>query len=367
MNETIVSDKPSISQSGKAMIVFNSINKNKKNLKFLGKSLENIDMILTQITEFKKHNITVEMLKNAYEKIDNEYLKIKLEDMIILYEDMQDKIGDNFIDENDMLTILADNIEKSHLFDNAVFYIDEFAGFTKQEYSVIEKINEIASEVFVTVCTDELKIYKAPEADVFYDNKQTVQTLVSMFDLEKANQIKLEKNYRFKNEELKHLEKNIFSIPYNQYDEECKNIKLTLADNNYEEIEYVASEIIKLVKNENYRYRDIAVISNNTESYNGLCKAIFGEYNIPVFIDEKIDITQNVLIKYVLSIIDILAKNWSYESVFNYLKTGLVDVDNLYELEKYCLKWGIKGKKWYEKPWDYEEENYNNDIDFDQL
>ena len=92
-----------------------------------------------------------------------------------------------------------------------------FAGFTKQEYSVIASINNVAKDVYITVCTDELNIYKSPEADVFYDNKQTVQTLVSMFDLEKANQIKLEKNYRFKNDELKHLEKNIFSISHDSF------------------------------------------------------------------------------------------------------------------------------------------------------
>ena len=80
MNEVFPKGKKNITKAGKAMIVLNSINKNKKNLKFLGKSLENIDMILTQITEFKKHNITVEMLKNAYEKIENEYLKMLFKD-----------------------------------------------------------------------------------------------------------------------------------------------------------------------------------------------------------------------------------------------------------------------------------------------
>ena len=81
----------------------------------------------------------------------------------------------------------------------------------------------VASEVFVTVCTDELKIYKSPEADVFYDNKQTVQTLVSMFDLEKEKQIYLDKNYRFKNEELKHLEKIYLIFHMNNM---IKNVKI---------------------------------------------------------------------------------------------------------------------------------------------
>src|SRR5699024_5471325 len=60
--------------------------------------------------------------------------------------------------------------------------------------------------------------------------------------------------------------------------------------------------------------------------------------------------------RYVLSILDIFAKNWSYESVFNYLKTGIVKIDRIYELENYCLKWNIKGRKWYESPWNFDED-----------
>ena len=167
----------------------------------------------------------------------------------------------------------------------------------------------------------------------------------------------MENSYRFKNEELRHLEKNIFDLPYTTYNKEAGNIKLTIAKNQYEEIENVAREISKLVRKEGYRYRDIGVITKNLEDYSSLCKAIFNEYEIPVFIDEKKDITSDIFVKYVLAILDIFAKNWSYEAVFNYLKSGIVKVDRLYELENYCLKWNIKGSKWYEKPWDFGEED----------
>jgi len=52
--------------------------------------------------------------------------------------------------------------------------------------------------------------------------------------------------------------------------------------------------------NKGYRYRDIAVISNNLESYASLVKVIADSYNIPIFMDEKVDITQNVFIKYLI-------------------------------------------------------------------
>ena len=355
IKETLGNSIKNLVASGKAMIISNLLEEYQKEFNFLGKNMENIDMILTQITEFKKHNITVDMLQKQVEDTQDTYLKLKLKDMLIIYSKYEEKIDGSYIDENNLLTILADNIEESHLFDNATFYIDEFAGFTKQEYSVIEKLFKIAKEVNITVCTDDLRVIKSPEADIFYDNKQTIQTLKQIGDID--NEIYLNKPLRFKNDELKHLEKNIFDIPFTSYNKKVENIKLTIAKNQYDEIENVARQIYKLVRDEGYRYRDIGVITKNLESYSSLCKAIFTEYNIPVFIDEKKDITSDMFIKYVLSILDIFAKNWSYEAVFNYIKSGIVKIDNIYELENYCLKWDIRGKKWYENKWNFGDEN----------
>ena len=99
----------------------------------------------------------------------------------------------------------------------------------------------------------------------------------------------------------------------------------------------------------------MAVITKNIDTYSSLCKAIFEQYNIPVFIDEKKDLGSNILVRYVLSLLEIFAKNWSYESVFGYIKTGLLDLDTqeIAVLENYCLKWGIKGSKWYAKEWNF--------------
>ena len=355
LQETLGTSLKNIDKAGKAMVVSSLLEEAQKELNFLGKNLENIDLILTQITEFKKHGITAEMLKEKMDATQDTYLKLKIKDMYTIYSRFEDRLQDNYIDENDLLNLLAQNIESSHLFDNCLFYIDEFAGFTKQEYNVIQVLEKIAKDIYITVCTDDLRVLKSPEADIFYDNKQTVQTLKQIADIK--NEIHLENSYRFKNEELRHLEKNIFDLPYTTYNKEAGNIKLTIAKNQYEEIENVAREISKLVRKEGYRYRDIGVITKNLEDYSSLCKAIFSEYEIPVFIDEKKDITSDIFVKYVLAILDIFAKNWSYEAVFNYLKSGIVKVDRLYELENYCLKWNIKGSKWYEKPWDFGEED----------
>ena len=88
------------------------------------------------------------------------------------------------------------------------------------------------------------------------------------------------------------------------------------------------------------------------------------EYLDNMTIDEKKELNQNILIKFIISMLDIFANNWSFNSIFNYLKIGLLDIEkeNIYLLENYCRKWGIKGSKFYNKKFEYEQINDVQDM-----
>ena len=357
------SAKTNLSSTGKSMLIYKILAEEKKNLKFIGKSQENVDLIGTQITEFKKHGVTVENLKNVVQKTENKYLKAKLNDMLDVYEKYTEYIQNEYIDENDNLTILAEKLDFVKDFDNSYIYIDEFVGFTYQEYEIIRKLLRKAKQIQVTVCTDTINPDNNPDKDLFYENKKTIDKLYNIAKQENClieKPVKLEKAYRFKTEELAHLEKNIYAIPYKKYEEDVNNINLFLAKNQYSEIENVAENIVKLVRDKQFRYKDISVITKDLEGYANLCKAIFEKYDIPVFIDEKKDLSENVLVKYVLAVLNIFAKNWSYESVMEYVKTGLVnevDDEDINIIENYALRWGIKGSKWYNGDWNFYNES----------
>ena len=343
-------NETNLSKCGKAMLIYSILSNNKNELKFLGKTDENVDMLDTAITEFKKHGISVEQLKQEIENQEDIYLKNKLQDLNVVYSGFEEQLAGKYIDETDLLTILAENIDKTDMFKDAVIYIDEFAGFTSQEYHIIEKLIQMAKQVTITICTDGLHEIKNPDTDIFYSNEVTVTKLLEVAqncDV-KIEEIKLEETYRFKNSELKHLEKNLYENKPQKYNSQIKNIQLFLAKNQYSEIEEVARNVLKLVRDEGYRYRDISIITKNIATYSSLARAIFDKYDIPIFIDENRDLNQNIVIQYILGILEIFIKNWSYEAVFNYIKTGFsnIEEDDIFKLEKYCLKWGIKQNKW---------------------
>lgn len=345
-----------LSKSSKAMLIYSILEKEKKNLKFLNSSDDNIDIILKEITEFKKHNITTLNIEEENEKIENPELNQKLNEINLIYKIYEENIKNKFIDEEDILTKLAEKIPESKMFDNSIVYIDEFAGFTKQEYNIVEKILEKAKQINITICADNLGENTNKESDIFYFNKQFAKLLTDCgqnVDKKQEKSILLKNKYRFKNIELKHLEENIYNNSYNIFKNEPKNIKLFLASSPYTEIEKIAQEINKIVREEKYKYNEIAIITKNIENINNIAKAIFSKYNIPIFIDEKSEITENILIKYILSILEIYTTNWSTEAVFNYIKSDFLEINknDIYKLEKYCQKMGINRNKWYKNNW----------------
>lgn len=337
------------------MLISYILQEQKKNLTFLSRSDENVEIVTGQIKELKKHMITKKMLEDVITKTDNEYRKAKLEDIALLYENYQQKIQKSYIDEEDVLTILSEQLEKSDLFKNSIIYIDEFSGFTKQEYEIIRQLLQKVKEVNITICSDNIE-YTNDLNDIFYTNKKTANKLIEIAKQEKVDikEHALEETLpRFRNKELLTLEQNMYKDELIKYEKETKNIELFLAKNPFSEVEQVAATITKLVTNENYRYRDISVITKNIDQYASLISAIFARYNIPIFIDQKKEFSQNILVKYILAFIEILAKNWSYEAMFNFLKTGLNSFSNeeIFELENYCVSYGIKGSKWYKEDW----------------
>lgn len=357
-----------MTKCGKAMLISHILTTQKKELKYLSKSEENIDLAISSITELKKHGVTVERLKEQIEKTENIYLKTKLQDISIIYEQYDEQIKQSYIDEADELTILAQNIEKIEWLKNSIIYIDEFAGFTYSEYHVIKELIKYAKQVNITITVDDLGQTLNPDTDIFYANKITVkklQEIVEQNELKQEKPIKLTEIKRFKTPELKYIEGHLFKTQSTKYEQKVENLSMFLAKNQYTEIEYIAKEITKLVKEKNKRYNDIAIITKNIQNYSNLAKVIFEKYDIPIFIDEKRELSQNIIIQYVLSIFEILQKNYSKESVFQYAKMRFLDIEqgDIFKLENYCTKWGIKQNK-FKKDFVYELEDNKQEVEY---
>ena len=165
LNEVGKNNK-TISNIGKNMLIFDILSKEKEELNFLGKNEKNVDVVNRLFTEFKKHQVKTSDLETI--NIDDKVTKLKLKDITKLYKKYEEKLRNNFIDENDELTLLAENLEKTDIFKNTLIYIDEFLGFTKQEYNIFNKLVKQCKNITIAISTDDLENKLEKKKEIYF-------------------------------------------------------------------------------------------------------------------------------------------------------------------------------------------------------
>ncbi|MBM7834097.1 helicase-exonuclease AddAB subunit AddB [Clostridium sardiniense] len=343
---------------GKSMLIYKLLQEKGEELEYFNKIARQqgfIDIVSKTLTEFKKYNISQEVLLDGAERAEAEELKEKLNDLADLYNEYNRRIENNVIDGDDELTILANKLKGCNIYEGAEIWIDEFTTFTPQQLDVIRELAFSASKINITLCMDESGNGKDSEVtDIFNALKSTENRIIKLMEennigyLEPIN-LNKEYPYRFKDsEELKHIEKHFFTYPFRIYSGKNKDVRLYKANNSYDEIDMIAKDIIRLVRDKEYRYKDIAVVCRDIGAYEKITSVVFNQYDIPYFLDKKIEVLSNPLVILIMSAFEIFIQNWSYESVFKYLKSGLIKIDRNYIdiLENYILAHGLKGYRW---------------------
>lgn len=362
---------------GKSMLIYKILEEKGEDLEYFNKISKKqgfIGIVSKTLTEFKKYNISKEILIEGAEKTEDLELKEKLIDLSELFDDYNEKIKDNFIDSDDELTILAKKLKYSKLYEGAEIWIDEFTTFTPQQMEVIKELASVSDKINITLCMDRNSVNKDEVTDIFNAISTTEKRIVKMMEennIGYLEPIDINKGtpYRFRDsKELSHIEKHFFSYPFKIYKGVNDSLRLYKANNSYDEIDMVARDIVRLVRDRGYRYRDISVVCRDIDLYEKVASVIFNQYDIPYFLDKKIEVLSNPLVILIMSAFEIYIQNWSYESVFKYLKSGLIKIDRDYvdKLENYVLAHGTKGNRWKSKEvnagfWDSEDIYENPD------
>lgn len=342
-----------INEHGKHMILYKIISESKENLEvFKNVATKHgfIDILNEFITELKQFNIGHKELKAIANEIeDNKILKKKLLDTGFIYEKLHGYLENKFIDSEDFINLLIEKAEMSSLLKDAVIWVDGFDYFNPQTILLLEKLMLLAKEVNINFLLDDT--LHARDKDVFEVSKYSMSRCAEIADRNNLSYdtIHLSNDFRIESiKEVSFLEKELYAYPYESYESNIENVEIYACSSYNSEIESIALKIIELVREKGYRYRDIAVICNDMDNYGGIIKRAFEEYMIPAFIDVKRNIMHNPFVEYILSLLDVVSKNYRYEDIFRFLKTGFSDFDEdiCNGLENYALRYGIKGELW---------------------
>ena len=364
LDETGENNRIILSDIGKSLVIRKVASECKDDLKVLGGNLRKIGYISkvkSIISEFTQYNLQSENLGALIEETRNyPSLHYKLSDIQKVYEKFQAYLEGKYITAEEILDVLADVADQSELLKDSVVVLDGFTGFTPIQLKLLRKLLTVCDEVIVTVTMDQREEpfrYEHPY-QLFSLSKEMVTKLMKISEeckVEVNTPIYLYKQpiYRFKeNKPLAFLENQIFRYSQAVYEQQQENIQIWRAKNAREEVDFVAQKIRNLVREKGYRYRDIAVFTNDITAYANYIEQVFAKYDLPIFMDHKRSILVNSFVEYLRSLLALAEQHFSYESVFRYLRTGFtcISMEEIDLLENYVIALGIKGfSKWKEK------------------
>lgn len=358
--ETGYGSKQVLDDTGKSLVLRKVAAGLADEMPVIGKNLNKIGYIhevKSAISEFMQYGICARQVGELAEYAKGRgALQRKLQDLKLIYEGFQDYIKEQFITTEETLELLALAVGKSGIIKNSVIVFDGFTGFTPIQYRLIRELLRLTRQVIISVTIDEREnpFQMGGEQELFFLSKKTVRDLCKLAkeaDVERTDDIYIKNSPypRFRqNSEMAHLEQNLFRYPLLPYEEgDLSSIYLSEALNPAEEVRQVCVQIKKLVLEEGYCYRDIAVVAGDLETYGNYFEREAYVYDLPVFVDRTRGLRLNPLIEYIRSALKVLLQNFSYEAVFHYLRCGLLDFspEQIDRLENYVLACGIKGKK----------------------
>jgi len=358
---------PILEDTGKSMVLRKVVSQKKKELALFGSMLKKpgfINELNSLLSELYQYNIQPEDFIKMQEVSEKKpVLKVKLKDILTIYEGFKTFMKEKYITAEEILVLLNEVIDRSEWLKNSVICLDGFTGFTPCQYQLLAKMMRHAKKVMVTVTLDSEALNTPETEHLLFDlSKKTIHKLYQIAEetkttiephifAENKNVSKIP--YRFlQSPALASLEHNLFRFPYECYEKEQEDITIHVTKDAGEEVTFVAREIKRLVREKGYRYQDIAVVSGDIKQYGMLAKRSFSKIGIPCFIDYKKDILNNPFACLLRSAIAIVNEDFSYESVFRYLRTGLsgLEVEDIDLLENYILATGIRGNSRYKEP-----------------
>ncbi|MFC5532116.1 helicase-exonuclease AddAB subunit AddB [Cohnella yongneupensis] len=403
MQETGGSAVIPIHDNGKAMLLHKILEAKRDNLKlFRGGATESglVARMNELLTEMKRYGIDSAKLlgraeaeaKRSFVAPEASLLPLKLHDLSLVYSEMERELAGRWLDGEDMLDWLTKGASDAPSLSGAEIWLDGFHGFTPNEYAAIESLMKRVERVSVTLCVDRPYL-SGERPDELASFHPTAVTSAQLCELADAAGVRLEPAVSLTPAVSPRFERNpMLAFVDSNWDNrkrwsgdaallrpdhpEC-GLSLHAAVNRRAEVEAVARDMQRRVREQGGRWRELAVFVRRIGDYADLLTAIFGEYGIPFYLDGKSAVSHHPFVEFVRSALECVSGGWKSEAVFRCAKTDLLGAsdaiitrDEIDRLENYALATGIDGWRWHDdRVWyplqrgDIEEERSEEDAE----
>lgn len=316
--------------------------------------------LLATVDECRSYRVEPEALMAAGEELGGRQGD-KLKDLGLIYAAYRGLEAQGAADPRGRLDRLAVQLEGTRWGAGMAFYVYGFTDFTPQEERVLSALMAQGELTVALVCGGE-----DDPSGIFQPALRCAGRLAR---LAKAGAVPVREEVLDRPlarcPSLTFLEENLFGEgPGQAWAGECAVVRVAAASPR-QEVEWCAAEILRLLREENCRCRDIAVCARRLDGYGELVESVFARYGVPVFLSAMEDVLEKPVLALVTSALAAAGSDYPYEELFRYLKTGLTGITEEERdlLENYVLTWDLKGPAWTrQKPWDMHPEGYGREF-----
>ncbi|MBQ7653088.1 MAG: PD-(D/E)XK nuclease family protein [Clostridia bacterium] len=329
--------KKCLTPVGCTMIMTKALYNVKDDLKYYGSSLSRkgfVNEIYSSITAIRSSGISVDDLLRAAEKMKG-YNAGKTRDLATIYNAYLKELQGRYNDPTTRLEALVKEIPNSQRVKDGVFCIVDFYEFNAVQYKVIEQLMRNAYEVNIAVVDQGGGLgNRAIYPDV------TTQAVKNMGRKAGSPYKEVDCFYSF-NDYSDSIMNKLYDVCGAINCKKDVEVKLLNPPSPQDEIDGVLREIARLVRDENYRYKDIAVVAGDI--LDPTIDSAFSDFNIPYFKNKEVPLSDDPAAKYVLSLLKLAVNNYERETVISFLRNPLSQVSALdsQKFELFALKYGI--------------------------
>jgi len=388
-----------LDEMGKVMVLSLVAEKYNRNLLYFQGEIDKpgfLEEAKSLISECMQYGISPENLSNCALKSVKKLTGAKLHDMALLYAGFLNWLLEHGkYTEEGIQDLALEQVLQDPNYKNATFLLDGFTGFTVSELRCLEILMEGENNILISLeirSREEGNLYeKGDMSSLFYLTKDAVKEVeelalklnvkvlpainVNLYDsisgerrkegevyprFEKIPALqKICDDYAYGKAEVERAcrgqeKRDVKSFEKTEQEEKQKEkqirpfgITLRECPNILREVEEAAVEIRALVKDEGYRYRDIAVIVPDPESYRDILFRKWKDLEIPFFLEEDIKLMDSPYGKVLRSALLVLEKGFLFDTVFRYLRAfpyrGAGEEELVDRWENIARERGLKG------------------------
>lgn len=354
-------EEEGITDIGKNLLLRSILKREEKNLTLFRAAAKkpNFSNLLKQfLVECHAFGVTPQELLDASERVNSIVLQQKMHDLGHITKVYEEEVKQRYSSSEDRLERLIRLIPTAPLAQGAYVFVDGFHWFTPIQEKLMETLIDVAKEtvISITLPTKGADMYKRA-GSLFFRSYETKAWLEKKYpDMQVVN---FEEPKRF-TPALATLEQDFFTTPtkLRLADQGVENLGIPLWEgyNREREVDAIARKILSYVEEKGKRFKDIAIILRDAETYGDLLEKTLKRYEIPYFSDRRNPMASHPLGELLEGLLALISSRLRLDVLFRLLKTDLFPLERheVDELENYCLAYGVNESDWFsEDPWNF--------------